>query len=779
MIKVIKNTGIILLFLFTLAILSCAKVGSPPGKITKTEGEVKINIVSAEVIDNSHIVITFSSPLSPETALEKTNYNITSQDGTSLEILDLIDNRKDVITLITSPQKNTRYSLTIANLKDEKGLLSKQLVKTNFKGNISDDRTPPALIKTAPSKNSKDVSPSQVITLLFNDIIDKKSLENSIEIIDDLGEKVSFNIQGKGTIWYLLPREPLLFLTEYKVTLSDNIKDISGNKIYYADTVSFSTIVDNNYGSISGSVLTSEKIGTDSITLVLSTESLPELALHSLISILHPQNNGSFSFNYLPPTKEDVQYYIHCFVDENNDGIYEMFARSDSLPLTAKKERSGVELRPKPVDREGPEITLITVYPEPYISGDIMVEVSASDIESGGALVDQIEVFINGVLSNGSGVNLPVDKSSSQMTRGSVILAENELTWHSGKITVYVHAHDSNGNWGKFTSVEIVKNKGRLKEIKGEVILEASPVSGAVVIAYDNNETPVSIGRCNSKGKFGIKVPGDIAIGEIAAFSDDNKNGHLDGGEPFRKVKFTEGMPVQIVLSHPPDITYANALLKTSISDKGMKVFILTITAVASDDDYDLKSVFAELPWGDKIELKDDGEPPDKQAKDGIFTSRVSLNEENIAFITKGETRASARVIATDSIGNETVKTESDYEGLEIRVIEPVSKVNALDDGKLVNIDWISPSQEYSYVIFIVPSDDVANFTGPDSTEIWSNISSPVKKPPLIIKREVIKKYWGYPSGYKFVIYVYAYKHDNLKFEEGDVGINTGILVHR
>jgi len=774
----VKNIGIILVALSILVILSCAKVGSPPGKRAETESETKINIISTEVIDSSHIVITFSSPLAPETSLEKNNYNITSEEGNSLEILDLIDNRKDVITLITSPQKSAKYSLTITNLKDEKGLLSRQLVKVDFKGSVKNDKTPPALIKTLPSKNSKDVSISSVITLIFNDIIDEKSLENSIEVVDDIGEKVLYDIQGKDAVWYILPKEPLLFSTEYKITLSDNIKDIAGNKIYYADTINFTTIADNNYGSISGRVLIPEGISPGYVNLYLSTESSPLIAIRSPIVVKKPNENGKFYFNGLAPTKEDVQYYIHCLVDVNDDGIYEMFARSDPLPVVPKKERSGIELKPETVDREGPKITLLNVNPYPYISGDIMIEASATDIESGGAKIDKIEVFINDVFSSGTGINLPIDSISGQLAKCSIILAEDKFKWHFGKIKLFVHAHDINGNWGNFKSIEIEKKKGKLKKIKGDVVLEATPVGGAVVLIYDKNGIPISIGRCDSEGRFTLKVPSDVEIGEIASFSDDNKNGHLDGGEPFRKVKYTQGMAVHIILSHPPDITYANALLKTSISDNGTKDYSLTITAVASDDDFDLKGVYALLPWSERIELRDDGEPPDKQASDGIFTSSVLLTNEIIDELSVSEL-SSVKIVAVDSIGNETVKTGAEYEGLDIKIIEPVSKVTASDDGNLVNIDWQTKSMENSYVIFIVPSDDVAGFTGPNSTEIWSNISSPSKKPPLTIKRDEIKKYWGYPSGYKFIIFVYAYKPNNLKFEEIDVGVSTGILIHR
>ncbi|MGQ9706331.1 MAG: Ig-like domain-containing protein [bacterium] len=775
---VVKNTILLLSVLSVFLALSCAKIGTPPGIKTKTEGEIKIDIISIEVVDSSHLVITFSSPLSPQTSLDKRNYNILSEDNTPLEIINLIDNRKDVITIITKKQENVKYHLTIANLKDEKGLVSKHLVKADFKGTTKIDKTPPALIKTTPPKNSKDVSIMSTITLIFNDIIDRSSLEGSIEIVDDLGQNVAFDISGGETIWYIIPNKPLSFSTEYKINISDNVKDIFGNKMYYPESFSFNTIQDDKFCTISGGVVIPDGINPDSITIYLSNEGAPLLAVRSPVLLERPQLDGKFTFTGLPPTKENNQYYIHCFADTNNDGINEMFARSESISVAPNKVKSGVELKLEYIDLEGPQIISVNIYPKLIISGGILVEASATDVDSGGGEIDRIELFIGEVLSNGMGIEMPIDGVTSQMTKASLIISLDELGLDGRKVVLHVHACDSNENWGRFTSIEIEKKKGKLKEIRGEVVLEATPVDGAVVLICDNDGNPISIGMCDSKGRFSLKILEGSQIGEISAFSDDNKNGHLDGGEPFRNVKWTEGLPIQIILSHPPNITYANALMRTEISDSGINDYSLTITAVVEDDDFDLKNVYAQLPWTERLELKDDGTPPDRQAKDCIFTAGIQVSDENFNYISVSNS-SSVWVVAVDSIGNETIKTETDYKGLAINVIEPVSKIEAIDNGSSVHIEWQNVSEEYNYVIFIVPSDDLSNFIGVNSVELWSNVSSPAKKPSIDVKRENIRKYWSYPSGYKFIVFVYAYRPSDLKFEEGDVGVSKGILIHR
>ncbi|RLC43064.1 MAG: hypothetical protein DRH44_05480 [Candidatus Coatesbacteria bacterium] len=780
MYKVIKNITLLLFTLLLLVLfLTCAKVGTPPGRSYETEREIKITIGSVEVIDRTHLVITFSSAISPDTALDIKNYSIYAEGGTVLKIEDIIDNRKDVVTLITEPMEEVNYRLTITNMKDEQGFTSREAIITTFKGSDSDDHTPPAVVKIYPKKGDKNITANPTITVIFNDIMDEYSTIKAIELTDDLNEQIPFRISRHGAIWHILPERALHFSTEYKLKIDDEARDISGNNLYAPTTIKFTTINDYSCGSISGYIQLNEDVTETDIDIVISTDSSPLPAYRTPITLTSPAEDGSFTFKGLSPTTEDKLYYIHAFLDTDADGIYDMYDTSGPISLKKREVKTGILLTPKVVDRIGPEILTTKVYPAQYIEGDIMLTAEATDMDTGGQTIKQMEAFIGEIASNGTGFPLYIEDTVDGKTGGSTIIPEELLKFKGAHTTLHIHALDSEGNWGDFNTVEITKSRVKTMKIEGKVTLEAEPVPEALVIIENNDQNPVAIGRCDDEGRFNLEYPISEIISTITAFSDINGNNHFDDGEPVGSVKFTEGIPINILLSHPPEITYACARVITTYDEMKNLSSDITLTAIAGDDDFDLKNVYAELPWGEKVELKDDGNPPDREAGDGIFNAIITINKSNASSATSNEVRKSVVIVATDSIGNQTNKTDKNFTGLKLEIIPPVLNISAEDDGKEIKVKWDTVEEDRRYMVFIVPSDKLTEFKGENTSEVWSNVNNPTEKPSLIIKREDVKRYWGYPSGYRFIVFVYSYSPDRLRFDEYDVGVNSGILIHR
>jgi len=163
---------------------------------------------------------------------------------------------------------------------------------------------------------TKDVTLDEIIKLQFTEPVESiDNLKERINFIDKDSNDVDFSVEQIDITSYLIkPTSNLKYIIEYKLSaLVDSIFDLFGNEC--KDSVissSFTTIDEDLYGSISGSVDTQ----LDLNKIIIGCKSV---AKQESIQYIQPEKNGVFKIGNLIPG----EYEISIFYDENENGDYD------------------------------------------------------------------------------------------------------------------------------------------------------------------------------------------------------------------------------------------------------------------------------------------------------------------------------------------------------------------------------------------------------------------------------------------------------------------------
>lgn len=190
--------------------------------IIKSDDREKPSVVKYEIIDEALVVITFSEPVSRETAENVSNYSISENVQVKSSVLD---NDQMTVHLTTSEHKpGISYTLIINNIKDRARNPNTIEANTQISYKLkSDDNTPPEI------ESVTLIGPTKLI-VLFNEPITKGSAENTEHF------KINKDIQVQNT--YLDANEMIVHLITsahshgetYTLTI-EQIKDRVGNEI--------------------------------------------------------------------------------------------------------------------------------------------------------------------------------------------------------------------------------------------------------------------------------------------------------------------------------------------------------------------------------------------------------------------------------------------------------------------------------------------------------------------------------------------------------------------
>jgi predicted small secreted protein len=785
---------IAILALTSVLLTACAKTGTPPGKkadITKTS----ITLVSLSVEDSTHLTLTFGGALKAEEAQKKENYLIQDRDGNPLPVLAVICNRPEIVTVITAPQKSGEtYFFKFLNLRDANGALLASTQNFKFTGSGKGDVTPPALVSSYPAHQQKEIGILSPLTLTFSDLMKKESLAPAIEMEDDLGEKIDFSLQGEGTRFLIIPQKAYDYSTTYSVHIHTTAADISGNPLYREELVQFTTITDSSAGEIDGTVSSLfGDIAPENTRIWLSDSPDPNaysqiIYAQTSVKEFNPQDYplgvspppaGYFSFTGLAPTGKDLPgYYLHAAKDQNGDGVEEYLGglgskgEVTSLSLNPGEKHHNLVVTILEQDTIGPKILRAWAEPNPLLYGDaIVLKCLVSDRGTGDSSIKKVEAFPGELGSHGTGIELsPTLGKLGEGSQAAVSVYIFNLSKFGLKpkkdLPVFIQAQDDNGNWGEVSRVQVSLQKPKsVAYLQGSAILEEKALPQAIVVAMDTDTSQVvSITVADDKGDFRLLVPPNKEL-NVIAFDDANKNHQLDSGEARAELKTSApASNLLLRLMFVPSFSFANARLSHyGAFEQELESWELFLWALVSDDDYDLNSVTAQLPDGRELELNDEGREGDKTAGDGIYSLKLKLESEDLPVI--GSIEEGLTLTADDKAGNSVTVGSAEFPGLELINLPLVTNINAQDDGSQVNVSWqgVDFPQKASYAIFIVPKSALAQFTGPGTSEVWSNLERPTRLTAISIDRAKISGWWSTPTGTRYVVAVAVLGEDTHK----------------
>lgn len=111
-------------------------------------------------------------------------------------------------------------------------------------------------------------------------------------------------------------------------------------------------------------------------------------------------------------------------------------------------------------DTTGPAASALSLAPNPS-DGSSLVTFNAtfSDVTTGGNVVDGAEYFIDTAGAGGTGTAMTASDSAFDSVTEAVTTVIDPSSIASGSHNVYIHGHDSAGNWGPFISIALVLDK--------------------------------------------------------------------------------------------------------------------------------------------------------------------------------------------------------------------------------------------------------------------------------------------------------------------------------
>jgi hypothetical protein len=420
----------------------------------------------------------------------------------------------------------------------------------------------------------------------------------------------------------------------------------------------------------------------------------------------------------------------------------------------------------------GPRILRAWAEPNPLIYGDaILLKCLVSDRGTGDSSIKKVEAFLGELSSHGTGIELSPTLGrlgeGSQSAVSVYIFNLSKSGLKSGKILpIFIQAQDENGNWGEVSRLEVSAQKPKpVAYLQGSIILEEKALPQAVVVAMDADTSQVvSVAVADGAGTFRLPVPQDKEL-SIIAFDDANKNNQLDSGEARGELKTTApATNLLLRLMFVPSFGFANARLSHhGAFEQEPESWELFLWALVSDDDYDLNSVIAQLPNGKELELNDEGREGDKTAGDGIYSLKLKVTPEDLPAINAME--EGLTLTAKDKAGNSITVGSAEFPGLELINLPLATHITAEDDGSRVNISWqgVAFPEKASYAVFIIPKSVFAQFTGPGSSEVWSNLERPTRLTTLSIDRAKVSGWWSTPTGTRYVVAVAVLGEDTHK----------------
>jgi len=282
------------------------KANAPTGmNASSIDNTVEISWDTVETANYYRIYVSKTSDIIPQ--LENSNFLPTIYETRDLQF-SISENLIDNETLY--------FVVTAINDKGE-GLYSEE-----FSTLVSFDITPPTVLDINPTNGESEVSTNSSIIINYSEDIDPTTVnQNNIELFDSLANSLPLKITHNGSITTIQPISVLLNNETYRLDLSTNIADLSGNQLSENFSSSFTSYALKNEGTIT----TPLDVAT-SLPLTFSGEVAANGKSYYRIPALDISKTYFISLNSSQP---DVTYSVSSFSFDFTSNIPDCSNSSD------------------------------------------------------------------------------------------------------------------------------------------------------------------------------------------------------------------------------------------------------------------------------------------------------------------------------------------------------------------------------------------------------------------------------------------------------------------
>jgi hypothetical protein len=229
-----------------------------------------------------------------------------------------------------------------------------------------EDKTPPEVIESFPSMNSKNVALDTQIKIVFSEPISRQAVEGEIFISPVLENDPEVVVKGKTLI--IKPVDELMDDRTYVIVIGTNVTDLHGNRMLNPFSLAFSTGMEIDDGLITGRgyIGDSPAIGLNIWAFMLSDSVEIDPVNEVPDYITHTGENGEFQLRHLALGC----YRLFAVMDKNKDKLWD----SDSeeygtapydIRLTEDENGfAGIDLTAAKIDTLPPLIASCLMRPE-------------------------------------------------------------------------------------------------------------------------------------------------------------------------------------------------------------------------------------------------------------------------------------------------------------------------------------------------------------------------------------------------------------------------------
>ncbi|RMG66522.1 MAG: hypothetical protein D6715_06645 [Calditrichaeota bacterium] len=192
-----------------------------------------------------------------------------------------------------------------------------------------EDRQPPQVIATFPTRDSTGVKALDFVEFRFSEGVEKGSLSGQVWIQPALPGPLQLKWKGNRKLRILIS-DSLRKNQTYLVTLGPEIKDLRGNRMGHAYVLAFSTGNKIHHGRIRGRVEIPQ--GMKNVQVVVypmdSTTAAVPIADEPAPYFVPAGTDGTFKLDYLP----EGTYRVFALADQNLDRRYQLGQDWIALP---------------------------------------------------------------------------------------------------------------------------------------------------------------------------------------------------------------------------------------------------------------------------------------------------------------------------------------------------------------------------------------------------------------------------------------------------------------
>jgi hypothetical protein len=107
-------------------------------------------------------------------------------------------------------------------------------------GTVTPDVTPPTIISISPPDGAADVDPSRSVVITFSEpVAPDSTTAQTVILTDQHGAPVESSIRVDGSVLTLVPSDPYVLTTAYRLSVTTGVRDLAGNALEDAKTSQF------------------------------------------------------------------------------------------------------------------------------------------------------------------------------------------------------------------------------------------------------------------------------------------------------------------------------------------------------------------------------------------------------------------------------------------------------------------------------------------------------------------------------------------------------------